>query len=528
MRLQSIISRIKRAPRKTALAAALFIGVALPVTVFAAWGPDRPTYDWNEPADRKGSLNGPVFNSFINTPSYGDERNFVTVSDAGTGQWRDSVNATPGEEVEVRVYVHNDANQNTNASGLGVAKNTRVRVYIPEGTANGFDVAGYVSADNATPARVYDTGLIKNDAQAFALNYVPGSAKIYNNSAWTNGTPLPDAVVSEQGTQIGYDQLNGDLPGCFEYRAVITVKMKVTAPALHLEKKVATPGSSEWRDRLTAKAGDTVSWLIDYKNTGTSLMENINIRDQLPAGTQVVPGSVMMFDSNFPNGQQLSDTGLFSDGGVNVGNYAPNGGGFIRFRTVVTQEVVDCKARNIAYGSANNVPNQEDDAEVVIENCEPVVAVVSCDALNAQALGNRTFRYTVEYTAQNAVLKTISYDFGDDSEAFVTDKTTADHTYAADGEYTTRATLTFDVDGEERTVSGDNCMTTISAKTPKEYCPIPGKEHLPKDSPECKETPVTPVTPVDTPTTLPNTGAGDVAVIFAAVTAGATMATELF
>lgn len=35
---------------------------------------------------------------------------------------------------------------------------------------------------------------------------------------------------------------------------------------------------------------------------------------------------------------------------------------------------------------------------------------------------------------------------------------------------------------------------------PEDNCPIPGKEHLPKDSPECKETP--PITPVSTPPTV--------------------------
>ena len=40
---------------------------------------------------------------------------------------------------------------------------------------------------------------------------------------------------------------------------------------------------------------------------------------------------------------------------------------------------------------------------------------------------------------------------------------------------------------------------------PKENCPIPGKEHLPKDSVDCKEVPVTPETPPE----LPKTGITD-------------------
>jgi hypothetical protein len=60
-------------------------------------------------------------------------------------------------------------------------------------------------------------------------------------------------------------------------------------------------------------------------------------------------------------------------------------------------------------------------------------------------------------------------------------------------------------------------------ETPKDNCPVPGKEHLPKDSPECKTTP--PVTPPETPKTpetpseLPATGAADVIAKLAGVVA---------
>src|SRR5437868_9319804 len=104
--------------------------VALPVTTFATWGPDRPTFDYNKlpvngstcsdldkgQDNRCGSLDGPVFNSFIHTPSYGDERNFTTASIGDTADWHDSLDSgvTPGQEVAVRVCIHNNANQDLN------------------------------------------------------------------------------------------------------------------------------------------------------------------------------------------------------------------------------------------------------------------------------------------------------------------------------------------------------------------------------------------------------------------------------
>ena len=57
--------------------------VALGVVVLAtsagalAWGPERPTYTIEKPADHV------TFNSITNNPAYGDERNFVRIKEAG-------------------------------------------------------------------------------------------------------------------------------------------------------------------------------------------------------------------------------------------------------------------------------------------------------------------------------------------------------------------------------------------------------------------------------------------------------------
>lgn len=349
--------------------------VSVATIALAAWGPSRPTYDYNKPCDtadadiydRCGSLTGPVFNSFVNTPSYGDERNFVTGSPAGAAAWTgENMDVTPGQEYEVRAYVHNNANQSTNANGSGVARNTRVRFYLPTGQANGFDVAGYISADNATPARVYDTVTLKNNAQAFSLDFVEGSARIYNNGAFSGGTVVSEDIIGANGVQIGWSGLDGNLPGCFEYEAVVIIKVKVVAPAISFTKQVAPIGTTNWQENLNVKPGDTVSWLLNYKNNGTDVVNNITIRDVLPAGLTLVPGSITWIDSNNPNGTALPDSALGS-GGVNLGNYAPNGGGYIRFRTTVNKDAENCGVKlNQAFVRGDNVSEQKDTAQVTI------------------------------------------------------------------------------------------------------------------------------------------------------------------
>src|SRR3989344_3022403 len=82
MKLSKLFSKLHLPTRKTKLFVGLIVATAgAPGTVvFAGWSPNRPVFDYNNTADRVGSLTGPVFNSFINTPFYGDERAFFDAS----------------------------------------------------------------------------------------------------------------------------------------------------------------------------------------------------------------------------------------------------------------------------------------------------------------------------------------------------------------------------------------------------------------------------------------------------------------
>jgi hypothetical protein len=105
-----------------------------------------------------------------------------------------------------------------------------------------------------------------------------------------------------------------------------------TSSALMTNYQVTTVGSTNWASSLTAPAGTTTSWLLSYHNMGTTNVGKLIISSSLVANQTLVPGSVMWFDGNFPNGYKLSDTGLF-DAGVDVGGVAVGTNGFIRYRT---------------------------------------------------------------------------------------------------------------------------------------------------------------------------------------------------
>lgn len=127
-----------------------------------------------------------------------------------------------------------------------------------------------------------------------------------------------------------------------------------------------------------------------------------------------------------------------------------------------------------------------------------VPAAVDCVALNVATRGNNAYDFTIVKTATNATYKGASIAFGDGNAAQVSG-TTAAHQYAKPGNYAVVATLSFDIDGQVKSVS-------CTAKVVTDACPH--DSNLPKDSPDCRP-PVVVAKQVTQVTELPQTGASD-------------------
>ncbi len=514
MKFSSIINKIKQTPRKVNALIVTLLLIALPAIVMAGFGPNRPVFDWNNPADRKGSDTGPVFNSFINTPTYGDERNFVRIAEVVDGQgpvqadFSETEAAEAGKEYWVRTFVHNNANQATNDT-IGVATNTRVKVEIAQGEANGVDVMSKISADNATPQTVWDTATLANDNSKFSVSYVPGSASIYNRFD-QNGRALSDAIVSASGTQVGYDQMNGNLPGCFEFSAYVYVKVKVETSDLQISKQVRKGGDSAWGETATVKPGDRVEWAILVQNKGTSVQNNVVSNDALPPHLKYVEDSARWYTTD-PAGNDLDfDQYELGDGdgaNINFGNYGANGGFTVAFATTATGDFEGCEVnlRNIATTHSDQLPTDRSDSadvSIVKENCddEPEQPITACNILEAKKLGVLKYEFTVKATAKNgATIKQYRFNFGDGSEELLTDKATAQHTFAKAGTYSVKTSVDFMVDGKMENKTSNACEVVINTD---------------------KEQPAA-------PTTLPSTGPADMIGLFAAVSIAAGLAHKI-
>ncbi len=526
---KTIKQTFKRMPRKALILAVLAGGlIAVPLIARAEFYPARPTFDYNKPCnpsdsdpyDRCGSLTGPVFDSFINTPSYGDERSFVDArrsDQTASGSFKNVLPAVTGgsKDVVVRMYIHNNANPSTN-NGIGVAHGTNVRVLVPTGTGTALRARGYIGATNATPNLVEDT-VDFTDSQNFSLEYVPGSATLYDNDNFKSGVKLSDSIVTT-GAPIGSDALDGNFKGCFEFEAVVQLHLKVKTPTpppspkVNFTKQVALPGQAAWGESVTTKPGDHVKWLMSFSNKGTTDLTHVKISDKLPPHLALVPGSVHYIDA--AQDVKQNDGPLFTTGGIDFATWKPNGGFYVKFETTTKDDFDGCQVslRNIAYNDTDQTDQVQDTADVTIKkpNCQPQTPIYSCDMLNKAFESGRTYRFTTDTTAEGgATVKQYNYDIVGNNNYHATaisNKANGqyDHTFPAPGDYVVTVSADFNVNGQVKSNTSNACKVSINI--PKENCKVPGKEQFPPNSPECKEV------------TLVNTGPGDVLGIFAATT----------
>lgn len=492
---------------------ALLIGAVFAVTFVtiagvgvAQFGPDRPTKAYTQGTP---GFDHVTFDSFTGVPNIGDERDFFTgkIATAPNGFYDPMNQVRDGNEILMRVYVHNNADSSLNASGKGVAKNTRVRVEVPSMLAQAQQAKAYISADNAQPQQVYDS-LDVNANYPFKMDYVAGSATIKTNFM---DKPISDDVV-RGGVLIGDNALDGELPGCFEYVALVTFKVKINAPNYNLQKTVRLDGenSSQWKEVANTKPGSTVEWKLNFTNTGATTLNDVAISDRLPAKTTLVPGSTKIYNSVFPNGTP-ANTDAVSANGINVGNYNPKSNAIVTFKTKIAEkDQFECGSTtllNSGFAKPSGQGTVTDTANVVVtrDDCKPENPQYSCDLLQTQIVSGRQVKFTTTASANGgATIKRYIYNFGDGTEVLKTDQASVDHTYAKDGQYASRVQVEVDVNGQTKVAESDKCAAAVSFNTPT----IP---------------PTTPGQP-GTTTSLPNTGAGDIVAIFLAVTVSSTVA----
>lgn len=369
----TILSYIHKTPEKIGLAvavAAATIGIGGSATVLATSGPERPTYTIEQPAPHV------TFNSITNNPAYGDERNFLRLkeSSAPNSAYSDETKIEPGKTYTAYVYYHNNASKTLNdeAHGFkGIANNTKMRIAMPGGLKAGerTGMTGYISADNAQPQSVYDNTFMTASSDV-ALRYVPGSATVSSRGG-VAGQKLPDSLFNT-GALLGYDSLNGKLPGCNEFSGYVTFQFTADQPNFTIKKQVSPKGASKWQDKIVAKVGEEVDYLISYQNTGSTQQNDVLIKDQLPSGISYIGGSTNLANSANPRGVKTDD-GLTTTG-LNVGAYAPKGTAYLKYSAKVGAAAEKCGVNELVNTATAITGNgkKSSSATVTIDTpCKP-------------------------------------------------------------------------------------------------------------------------------------------------------------
>jgi uncharacterized repeat protein (TIGR01451 family) len=616
--MKNLLNKLPKKLLVLVLTVAIFAGLG--TAAVANFGPDRPTRQWTE---QENGFDYVTFNSFTGVPNgIGDERDFLRATINGSNQtWTDPVgDVTNNDKVTAKIYIHNNADKllNDEAGQPGVARDVNVRIEIPTGLQEAHEVTSYISASNAQPKTIYDDlDITSLNDSLFELGYVPGSARL----GGLNGTVLSDDIFTS-GINIG------DQKGCFEYVREITFELEVKKPGYLLQKsaRIKGEGPQDWRKVVNAERGDVIEWRIYFENTGSTVLDDVSIIDDLPTYTEINPSSIELVNANNPNSYFYGPEAVQRGGdrvNVIIDDYNPGGQAFLFMEsTIEDHQDIQCgnfQVANVAYAIPNygdfrldtinsnakvNIINEECEEPEEVTACDGLIAdrlslnvgestdltaeasttgpalegfiftvngeevqnsdsdtytltatearsyevratakfangnktseecvktitaveetepVYSCDMLTVSFVKDRTYKFTVDTTAQNgATVKSYHFDFGDDTDVLLTDKNVVEHSYAKDGTYKASVEVTFDVNGEMKKVSSKDCEKTLTFSEEIERCPIDGKGHLPKDDPDCREQ----VKGVKKKTTLPSTGAGSVAGAFAAITAvGAT------
>ena len=349
----------------SASAAIIVAGVSMVPANVLAWGDSangRKTYTLAQV--NAGALGNTITFNSITNGKIGDERNFVgaKVSSSNTNTWNaDSIAVKDGETYTIRLYVHNNSPKGT----ARVAEDVWASFSLPTTVAKEQTIIGYLNSSNATPNRYWDEVKLTS-TEDFYIEYVEGSAK-YTNSKM--GTVALSNNVITSGATLGYDSLNGKIPGCYEYDGQVTIQVKVhTSVTSKLSKTVRIKGEKGWNESVDAKIGDEVEYQIEYKNLTDSTVKNVMIRDILPTNMEYVAGSTVLYNSNYQTGVKVTDDTVTTTG-INIGSYGAKGNAYVRFTAKVVNKSLACGSNQLVNWASATVNSSvfKDDASVMVK-----------------------------------------------------------------------------------------------------------------------------------------------------------------
>lgn len=324
--------------------------------VIGGWGDSgggRPSYTLEQ--INADALKDKIVLNSISDSVNGNEKNFVGAREYHGPNTEDVENIWKANEIEVkdgqeyiiRAYVHNN-----NLYAENIAENVMVAFSIPTDSDTSIPAHGIITSDNAEPSKYWD-GVLFTSNSSFHLEYVYGSALLENNGVGAGGLQLSDEIVtnaSTGGTQIGYYDLDGQIPAGYQYSCYVTIRVKAVFDTdFRVSQKVRLVGDDTWHNYVDAQIGDRLEFQTLYQNTDfrDNTHENVTMKAILPKNLKYVSGSTILFTAATPDGAQIEQDTIV-EGGISIGTYGKDANAYVRF----TVEVVD---ENLADGTTGLV-----------------------------------------------------------------------------------------------------------------------------------------------------------------------------
>lgn len=369
---------------------ALVVPQVKPSEITAGWGDNgggRPSYTLDE--INEDILKDTIIFNTISDSVNGNEKNFVSAREyddsTPTGEDRvwntKEVEVKDWQEYTIRAYIHNN-----NIHAENVAENVRVFFSIPTDSATSIPVYGFITSDNAEPSEYWDGVLFKSNSN-FHLEYVYGSARLYNNGvgAGAEGLRLNDDIVTEEnGQQIGYYDyrtnpedpviLDGIIPGCYQYASYVSIRVRAVFDTdFRISQHIRLKGDTEWSSYVEAEIGDEVEIQFEYQNIDRrdNMHENVIVRSVLPEALEYVSGSTILYNATWPDGASTVQDTLVTTG-INIGGYSVGANAYIRFTAKVTDTNLKVGSNtlvNWTRGTVNEIVLQ-DYASVIVNKIE--------------------------------------------------------------------------------------------------------------------------------------------------------------
>lgn len=263
--------------------------------------------------------------------------------------WKNPVSGVEGEDFRGIVYYHNGKVDTT-------ARNTKIKVSIPESTANkSAKITGSISADNAetVTSTVVDgqivghDGLIVNLDKDTKLEFVPGSVKWFPSGSQTPvafpAGQTGNEIVSANGVNIG------DINGCWEYAGYVTFGFKSikeivpeTSVAISKTVKNDTLGGS-FIEKVDARVGDIVTYNIDVNTQSNVNLPTVTLKDTLPSQVTYKSGSLVKIVSGVVTPLSDVQAGSLFGAGLNIGPVnAGSNKTTIQFKANVVSTALNC------------------------------------------------------------------------------------------------------------------------------------------------------------------------------------------